>query len=237
MSPARWLLTILAWCALGAQASVHISPTTLTLTERQPVEVLTLTNRGDKATTFEVRTYRWQQPDGTDQLEPTRELLASPPVFSLQPGESQTVRVALNRKFPDTTEFSYRAIFREVPTPRDPGSAIGLQVALEIRLPVFATPAAAAPSDIRWHATLDKNADLIITAKNHGARHAKFTELNLTDSSGKALTKSWRGIGYVLPGTSSQWRFTPQMRQRPGATLVIDTKSGRQAHHVRVPVE
>jgi fimbrial chaperone protein len=42
-----------------------------------------------------VQLFAWSQDAGQDILQPTTDLLVSPPVFTVQPGQSQLLRIAL----------------------------------------------------------------------------------------------------------------------------------------------
>ena len=53
------------------------------------------TQRGRRASPVQVETLVWSQAAGEDKLEPTKDLLVSPTVFTLPPRGSQLVRVAL----------------------------------------------------------------------------------------------------------------------------------------------
>lgn len=228
-----WVLLCPGWVLAG----VHVSPTTLNINESKPVEAFTLTNQGDKDTSFEVRLYRWGITDDQNDLEPTRDLMVSPPVFSLAPGESQTVRVALLSDISRTSEASYRAIFRELPSASEEGPIIGLQVALQISIPVFVLPSGAAPAEFHWQARINDAGELVLAAENRGGRHSKFTHVQATDGEGDPLAESWQGLKYVLPGTRREWTLTPVGTLPTGATATISTRTGRDAQEVRVPLE
>src|SRR4029079_19830605 len=91
---------------------------------------------GDKATRVQRRRVPWSQADNEDRLEPTTDLLASPPIFELVPGGVQTVRLALRRPADPDRERSYRIVVSEVPGPPQPAFT-GAQFALKLRLPVI----------------------------------------------------------------------------------------------------
>lgn len=243
MLPRGWntarlaLALLVLLCAGRAPAQVHVGPTLLTLTEKQTVGALTLTNRGDNSTTFEARMFRWKITDNQDDLAPTRELLVSPPVFTLAAGDSQTVRVALMRDFPQQTEAGYRVIFRELPSASQEGPVIGLQVALQISIPVFVLPPRAAPARLHWQAHINEQEGLVIVAENRGGRYFKLTRLSPETPSGAPLAEPWQGLFYLLPGTRRQWDFTPATLPQTGDPVVLSIRTGRDEQDVRVQLE
>lgn len=235
---ARLALAVLVLlCAGPALAQVHVGPTLLSLDEKPAVGALTLTNRGDKSTTFEARMFRWDITDNQDNLEPTRALLVSPPVFTLAAGDSQTVRVALMEAFPQQTEASYRVIFRELPSAGQEGPVIGLQVALQISIPVFVLPTKAAPAKLHWQAYVNEREGLVIVAENRGGRHFKLTRLSPETGRGGSLAEPWQGLFYLLPGSRRQWQFAPTTALQTGDPVVLSIRTGRDEREVRVHLE
>ncbi|MEX0732661.1 MAG: fimbria/pilus periplasmic chaperone [Aquisalimonadaceae bacterium] len=232
-------LLLLALTGTASGQSVQITPIGLTLGERQPVGTLTLANRGNRTTTFHVEAHRWTQSRGEDRLEPSRDLLISPPVFSIEPGQSQTVRVGLRRDVPDNEEAAYRALFREVPPADDAGPEFGLRFALQLSIPVFLAPQTAAHADLRWRATLDtRNRQVVLQALNAGAGHARVTRLELANpGDGTTVAQPWRGLRYVLPGSRQEWRLSLQRNPTPGSTMQILGKDGRDAIDAPVRLE
>ncbi len=90
----------------------------------------------------------WAQKDGKDQLTPTRELIATPPIFNLKAGTTQLIRIGMLRKVDLEKELIYRLILEEIPPPPAPDFK-GLQVALRIGLPVFIKPDTSAQQFVR----------------------------------------------------------------------------------------
>jgi len=83
-------------------------------------------NENDAEVVVQVETLLWSQADGQDVLDPTRDLIASPAVFTLPARGSQLIRVALRREPDARRELSYRLVVQEVPPAPDP-DFMGLQ--------------------------------------------------------------------------------------------------------------
>ena len=113
----------------------------------------------------------WTQPGGEETYAPTRELIATPPVFTLPPDGEQIVRVALRREPDSSAELAYRLLLAEVP-PAPTADFTGLRVALRLSLPVFVQPTAAAKPDLEWNATWVGDGELQISAANRGTAHS-----------------------------------------------------------------
>ncbi|WP_111640516.1 fimbrial biogenesis chaperone [Marinimicrobium alkaliphilum] len=221
-----------------ASAGVHISPVGASLTEDQPVALLTLSNQGNRVRQFQAQLMSWHQVDGQDQLEPTRELLLSPPIFRLEPGSQQRVRVALRRAFPEHTETSYRILFREIPPSTPQGPHIGLQLALELSVPLFLTPTDAPEGRLAWQAQVDPTTHkLHVRATNTGGRHIKLNRITLEDAAGKPLSGPLDRLTYLLPGSSQTWQFDMLHRVQAGSDITVRAQAGRKSLSANVSLE
>jgi len=167
-----------------------------------------MANQEDQPVVVQVRAVRWYQRDGEDQLDDTRELLATPPVLQIGPKAEQIVRTALRQTPDPTRELSYRLIFQEVPQPAAP-AFMGLRIALRLSVPVFVAPAhGKAVAEVAWEGHWSADGKLELTATNRGNGHFQVIdfEVQLSDPNDKV-----RGITskYVLPGSSMSWTLSP----------------------------
>src|SRR5262245_32661482 len=110
-----------------------VSPLRIDLTSKVQTGALTIRNQRDSEVAVEAQGMLWEQVDGQDQLTPTRDVLVSPVVFTLQANGSQLVRVALQRHAEADRELSYRLILTEVPSQAS-HDFTGLNVALRLSL-------------------------------------------------------------------------------------------------------
>src|ERR1700687_3963228 len=77
--------------------SLSVTPIRVELSSAQRSVALTVRNEGDQPTVVQAQLVAWSQVDNEDRLEPTIDLLASPPIFTVAPGASHIVRIALRR--------------------------------------------------------------------------------------------------------------------------------------------
>ena len=73
-------------------ASLQVAPVLLDLPAPGNTATITLRNTDVEPITAQVRVFRWSQRDGAERLEPTDEVVASPPVVSCVP--ARTTRCA-----------------------------------------------------------------------------------------------------------------------------------------------
>jgi fimbrial chaperone protein len=70
-------------------ASIGVSPIRVTLSTSQKVTGITVSNTSTQPMSIQLELMNWSQHEGKDVFTLTREVLANPPIFTKQPGESQ----------------------------------------------------------------------------------------------------------------------------------------------------
>ncbi|MFT0545416.1 molecular chaperone [Allopusillimonas ginsengisoli] len=194
----------------GAAMADHLqaAPVMLQLQASQNAEALWLTNPGKTPLQAQVRVYRWTQVAGEDDLSPTTELLASPPMISVPGGQRQLIRVirTSNAPTPDSSELAYRVVVDEIPGAEQPS---GVQFAVRYSIPVFVQapnqPDTAAPALV-WSIVKD-GAKIWLQASNTGQRRAQIVNATFTPVNGKPIVLSSGLYGYTLAGNTRIWQL------------------------------
>jgi fimbrial chaperone protein len=197
-----WITGVLlaAGCMAAQAANFIVSPVRAELSPGQSSAALTVTNEtSDEPVVVELRAIAWSQKDGEDIYTPTTELIATPPIFHVAPGGSQVVRVALRRPPASDRETAYRLILREVPPPPKPGFA-GIQIALEMSLPVFAKPRAPTAPALQWKLESQPGGAIGLSVHNQGSAHAQIADLKLLAPGIEQPVGTFSQFAYILPG-------------------------------------
>lgn len=199
-----WILAWLcsAWPALAAATGLNVTPVGLEFDASEPAQGIWIGNSGDTALTAQLRSFAWTQANGEDVLTPTRELVASPQLFELAPGQKQFVRVIRPQAQPQTAERAYRVLVDEVPDPAE--THTGLKFVLRYSIPVFVAGTTSAPGPLAW--SVDP-AQPRLQTRNAGGNRVKISDLALLDAQGTALFAREGLVGYVLPGAMRAWPF------------------------------
>lgn len=188
----------------AARAASQISPTLVEFRPGQAAFVVNLNNPGATASSYEIEGLSWEQVGDTDKLEPTEDIIASPPIASIQPGASQVVRLILRRQA-RTEELAYRLTISELPAP---GAGARAQIGFMIvsSLPIFVVPNNARPGKLEWRAERVADGGLDLVARNTGGRTMRLGTLSLAGPAGRAVTAQPRGaIPAVRPGLERRW--------------------------------
>lgn len=210
---------LIAGTGAASAGSFQVNPVRATLSTSLPVGSLTVRNTGSEPAVVQLEVVRWSQQEGKDVYSPTREILATPPIFTVPAGGSQVVRVGLRRSPDPQRELTYRLFLQEVPPPPKPGFQ-GLQVALRIGVPVFVLPPTPAKPVLRWQVIRTPEGALKLSLTNRGNAHVQVANFKLALAGGAELSTQQVAV-YVLPGQSRDWLVEAATVPSPGATLRV----------------
>lgn len=200
-----------------------VNPVRVHLTPDNRIAVMRVTNQDSTPVTLQLKTLAWSQPDNTDVLADTRDFLATPPLFTLAPGQEQIVRVGLRHAPPSGIEQPYRLIFEEVLPPAEAGFQ-GLRVALNISVPVFVSLAEKTASAPIW-SLKRQGKEVVLHVTNHGTGHMQIHGITLHTPPHSQAAARIEGNFYVLPGQSRHWPVALPGRTQ-AARLTTQTSSG-----------
>jgi len=214
-------LTILVLGSVQAMASsLQVTPVRIQVEFPAAASTITVSNPGDTPLSAQLRVFKWTRIDGKDTLAPTKDVVASPPLAKLAPGQPYVVRIIRVSKKPLAGEETYRLLVDEIPGRQVSIPSFGPRFAIRQSIPVFFTDPAAAPR-LSWAAAI-KNGKLLIKARNEGGRRVRISALNVTNESGASLGYGENFIGYVFGQSSEQWTAAmPKKGFAPGGTITI----------------
>jgi fimbrial chaperone protein len=223
-------------CAIAQAANFTVTPVRVELSPSQPTSALTVRNEmSDESVVVEVRTMAWSQKDGEDEYASAPDLLATPPIFTLAPGATQVIRVGLRRPPSADHEVSYRLYLREVPPPPKPGFA-GVQIALEMSLPVFAKPRAPSAPSLQWQVDAKPDGPLSLSVTNAGNAHVQVANLVLTAGNVDRPVGTYPGFAYVLPGQTRRLLLKAGDRTPAGPGGTMHLKAYSDAGEIDSPL-
>jgi fimbrial chaperone protein len=184
--------------------TLEVMPVRIELPPGQLTTTLSITNRGTEPTAVQARAFAWSQKDNSEQLDATRDLVLSPPIAELPPGETQLMRILL-RKPPVDKEATYRILVDQIPPAEDPGT---VRIALRLSLPLFAEPMRRVAPEIDWRVVSADGSSAELVAQNRGGRHVRLTKVSLSGPDGLSLTVAGDESPYILPGAERRWKLT-----------------------------
>jgi fimbrial chaperone protein len=222
--------------AAGAQAiSLTVTPLVLKLDDTDRSGALSVTNESGEARVIQVELVRWTQKNGQNVQTPSADLLVNPPLATVQPGQSQTIRIGLRQAADSTQERAYRVYITGVPPP---GEHInGLRVVLRLGVPIYVAPKADASADVHWDAARAPNGELVLTLLNDGNRHVRIDSFKAVDAAtGHVIGASRPDPFTLLAGQARRYGMRLPSGWHGGELkLIAKTEDGSSEASVEVP--
>lgn len=228
------LLAVLAWSVapLAHAADVSIMPVNVRLDRANDRATVQVQNNGTEAVTMQAEAIAWTRQNGQDVDGPTSDLLVNPPIFTLQPGQMQVLRVGLRRTPDLQQEATYRMVLREVPVPRaNDGQTVtgAVRVLVALRVPVYVAPNTVKRAE-NWQVQRAASGETVATVVNNGNVHVKVSELRLAGNPampGDTKVLTVQGAQSVIfPGEQRTFRL--QTPLSPPSSLQVLTDQGLQ---------
>ena len=198
---------ILLLCAgLAQAASVDINPVRLELTQAGVSAELRIRNGDSAPVSMDVVAMQWDQGElGEDQLTPSSEILAVPPIFTVAPGGEQVVRVAMLGKPDPESERTFRLLITELAPPEGPRGS-GVTMRLQVSLPVFVEPPGnSVTPEIRLESVEKTEQGSYVRLANTGKAHVKLRSVTISGDAGTFPQEGEKAVGqarYILPGAT-----------------------------------
>jgi fimbrial chaperone protein len=221
---AGFLVAPEAWAA-----DVSIMPVNVRLDRANDRATVQVQNNGTEPVTMQAEGIRWTRENGQDVDGPTTDLLVNPPIFTLQAGQIQVLRVGLRRAPDLQQEATYRMVLREIPVARPGGDTQvtgAVRVLVALRVPVYVAPNQVR-RDSSWSVQRASSGETVATVTNAGNVHVKVSELRLTGVNGEVKSMAVPGAQSVIfPGEQRSYRI-PTPAGPPG-NLQVMTDQGLQ---------
>lgn len=221
----RLALTALLAAAPIAQAhaaAVVLWPVDPTIATGQTATALWVENRGNQPVTLQVRSLGWSQAGNEDQYARQDEVVTSPPIANVAPGQRQMIRILRRDTGTTPAEHSYRLLIDELPPPVDPSkpnvASAELAVQMRYSIPLFTYDGEVAATPTLMGRTVVVDGKRYAEIRNVGQRHARLINLRIQDGA-KDFTVSAGLLGYVLAGSTMRW---PLPEGAPNGTIVVN---------------
>ena len=228
---AAFLFAPLAFAA--AQFNAH--PLLLSLPAGKLSTAVTLGNGGSKPVTVQAELVRWTQENGLDVYTPLTGLIVSPPIFSVDGGASQVVRLGrMERMEPPAQELAYRLRLLEVPdaTASREGA---VATVMQLSLPVFTAPAdLKATPQLSASVLRDAEGGLRLRLHNQGAVHDKLVSLRLLRGDTVLAERAYNF--YVLAGARRELRWAEALAGDPTGALELVLQLDGRKRELRLPL-
>lgn len=208
-----------------AAAQVAISPVRVDLSDDHDKDVIRVSSQAKSTTSYQVEVVAWSQSGGQREVyAPTEDILAVPPLFTLEPGGEQVVRVGMLVDADPANEKAYRMFITELAAPQEEQSEMtGVNMRLRLGIPVFVAPRAIPNATLTHVESAYVEGQLFMHMKNSGNTHVRVSEVRFqTSDMDEPYVES--AALYVLAGQSAPVQVgLPEGKRYGKVTLVTDT--------------
>src|SRR3954468_9259748 len=217
-------LVAAAASAPAAAGSLQVEPVLVDITAPGAASTVTLRNEGTTPIDAQIRVYKWSVVNGKEQLDPTDDVVASPPSVTLTPKGQYVARIVRTSKQQVVGEESYRLLVDQLPDlSQQRNGAVNLMVRYSI--PVFFGASNKKNPTVAW--SVAANGDKItLTAHNSGDRRLRISALSLRDAAGKSLSFGSGLAGYALGQSAVSWTVPGRGFSPNGAISVTAQSDG-----------
>lgn len=186
----------------------------------------------------QVRIMRWKQDGGYERYSAQQDVVASPPIVTIEKGNKQLIRLIKQGTVPAGIEQAYRIIVDEIPQPdANAEPAIGLKLQMRYSIPLFvygqgiptikegAHHALAETRNLSWRVTQEAGHPAL-EVRNQGDVHVRLSQVTL-DQGGQKRTVAEGLLGYVLPGSTRSWPIPAGVRQPDRMSAQINARDAQ----------
>jgi fimbrial chaperone protein len=213
-------LMLMLAAAAAAASGFGLSPIGMTVHGKDISGSVTASNVGNGAVVLQATVLAWHQEDGRDRTAPTESVNVMPPLFKLEPGGTQLIRIIPRPGSRGNTQQAYRLVVREVPT-SEPSIRVGANFVFAMDVPVYVDPPGTALVPARPRVTLRGTA---VVFANDGDRYFRITDVRFS-AEGKEVHREAR---VVALGRSYVVVEIPQEAARAGLIEVQATSEDGQ---------
>jgi fimbrial chaperone protein len=206
MSQRSVAIGVIAFACLvnsATAASLQLAPVRLDVPAHVTASKINLRNLGKQPINVQVRVFKWSQVQGKESLVETHDVVASPPLYTLQPEQNNVIRIVRVNTPAEQDEGSYRLLVDELPPAGNkPGYAISF--VLRYSIPVFFSSTEPTALPLQWSVST-KGAQTIVTVTNTSNTHQRLSSLTLKPQNAEAQSFGKGLFGYVLANSTKQF--------------------------------
>jgi len=204
--------------------TLQVEPVILDVTAPGAASTITLHNSGPTPINAQVRVFRWSLVNGEEKLEPTDDVVASPPSMTLAPDGKNIARIVRVAKQPVAGEESYRLLVDQLPDlSLQKNGAVNLMVRYSI--PVFFGAANKKNPTLAWSVAV-KGDKVTLAAHNTGDRRLRISALTLKDANGRSISLGNGLAGYALGQSTKSWTIPARGFAAHGSASVSAQSDG-----------
>lgn len=179
-------------------ATVSLAPLRLELAGTETSAILRVSNPSSREIGVQVRTFGWAQQGGADTYFASGDVMISPSIVQIAPGQTQIFRVS-RRDAPSEGEKRYRIAVDQLPDPALEAAGEA-QARIRFTIPLLIDRDKASPAQLTWQVGPGG-----LSLANAGGQTIRVAGVELADSAGQPVEGQLGGLRYVHGGGAITW--------------------------------
>lgn len=221
---ALWLSLAAATAGLGSAAvatgmAFNISPLRIELGAQREFAPFQVRNSSPTPLAIQARVFAWGQGVDGDRYALSDDLIVSPTVVRLGPGQVQHFKL-IRRAAATPREATYRVVVDQLPEGATV-TATGMMPRLRMAVPVFVDREGASAANLTW--TAEAGA---VRVANRGGRAARVLDAAAIQPDGTRVALTSPTLGYVLAGAELRWPAGPAASCLPAGSRIVGMLDG-----------
>ncbi len=197
------MLLVSAVLSGAAANKLRVEPVMIDLSAPASSATVTLRNEEDQDVTVQTRVMAWRQVNGREIIEPTSDVVASPPQVRIQPGATAVVRIVRVSRSPVAGEESYRLFVDQLPTVRQQ-QARAVNLLIRHSIPAFFRGRDINRANVSWTYARTREGFTLI-ATNSGDERLRLSNMTLREPNGRTVSVGAGLVGYSLGRSIMSW--------------------------------
>jgi fimbrial chaperone protein len=219
----------IAW----AQQSLQIGPTSVLLSRVQRIVPITIKNKSDTPFILKTEVVRWTKKDNKDMYAPSRDLLVTPPVSRVNPGQTQTLRIGLIRDPGNPNqETMYRVYITQLPIKKKGEPGMNVQMHWRFGIPVGLLPDK--PIYKMAGKAIRQNQTIQATYTNTGNARIKVLKLVVRSAGSNKILQEKELHASLFPGESEDFSLPLKQPIIGGLKVLLITSPGHLEHELAI---
>lgn len=207
-------------------SSLQISPIRIQLLPGQKTTSMNINNNSANPIVVQLSIVKWGYHNGQDIYTPTKDIIATPPIATIQPQEKQIVRLGILAPPNAQKGETYRLIIKEIPQSTFE-SVMGVHTLLEIRMPIAVAPLTPSKPQIVWIANCLGEKKLNVKWENTGESYTSFRNISLFSHDNEKLLAEHAYQAFLLPTQQQEFVFDlPSSLKEKTIKIVAQTDAG-----------
>lgn len=229
-----FFLALLIWLTTSpyAFALYELNKVRVYLTQQRSIDTLEVNNPGDEPSNLQAQIYAWTIVNGKDDLQPSNEIIVSPPIMKIPPKRKQLLRVGWRKPTALASEKMFRLFVTEI-TPEKPMTQTGVRIRLRLGIPIFVLPANPVYS-LNWASQGLIGKKFKVRVTNAGNVHINLGIVDLKTEDNRTVG-TYPGSVYIFPGQSTVIEFAMTDTATKNLTIQAGTDYQTMRANITLP--